>query len=112
MVLLKSTYYEKLRQYTSIEHHDGVLGTRVTGTQIMILVYVIAWVALKFGINTTIVVLEMGQISRSRVKLPISNTTRVVFVPNLHCYTHAIPSYTILADFVGVSMYAMYKLRY
>ena len=28
---------------------------------------------------------------QSLVKLPISNTTRVVFVPNFHCYTHAIP---------------------
>ena len=48
----------------------------------MLLVYVIAWVAVKFGINTTSVVLEMGK---------ISNTTRVVFIPNFHCYTHAIP---------------------
>ena len=28
---------------------------------------------------------------QSRVKLPISNTTRVVFIPNFHCCTHAIP---------------------
>ena len=37
---------------------------------------------------------------RSRVKLPISNTTLVVFIPNFHCYTHAIPYVnTILTDF-------------
>ena len=34
----------------------------------MVLVYVIAWVAVKFGINTTSVVLEMGQISRSEAE--------------------------------------------
>ena len=54
----------------------------------IVLVYVIAWVAVKFGINTTSVALEMEQISRGE---PISNTTRVVFIPNFHCYTHAIP---------------------
>ena len=54
-------------------------------------VYVIAWVAVKFWINTTSVVLEMGQISQGEAKLPIFNTTRVVFIPNFHCYTHAIP---------------------
>ena len=31
-------------------------------------VYVIAWVAVKFGINTTSVVLEMGQISRGEAE--------------------------------------------
>ena len=30
---------------------------------------------------------------QSRVKLPISNVTRVVFIPNIYCYTHADPCY-------------------
>ena len=57
------------------------------------LVLVIAWVAVKFGINITSVVLEMGInfTRRSRVKFTISNTTRVVFIPNFTA-THAIPS--------------------
>ena len=33
----------------------------------MVLVYVIAWVAVKFGISTTSVVLEMGQISQGMI---------------------------------------------
>ena len=33
-----------------------------------ILVYVITWVAVKFGINTTSVVLEMEQISRGEAE--------------------------------------------
>ena len=58
-----------------------------------IYVLVIAWVAVKFGINTTSVVLEMeiNFTRRSRVKFTISNTTRVVFIPNFTA-THAIPS--------------------
>ena len=56
-------------------------------------VLVIAWIAVKFGINITSVVLEMGInfTRRSRVKFTISNTTRVVFIPNFTA-THAIPS--------------------
>ena len=44
-------------------------------------------------INTTSAVLEMGTFAQGVgvAKLPISNTTRVVFIPNFHCYTHAIP---------------------
>ena len=59
----------------------------------MVLVLVIAWAAVKFGINTTSVVLEMeiNFTRRSRVKFAISNTTRVVFIPNFTA-THAIPS--------------------
>ena len=49
---------------------------------VLLLVLVITWVAVKFGINTT---------RRSRVKFTISNTTRVVFIPNFTA-THAIPS--------------------
>ena len=30
-------------------------------------------------------------IRRSRVKLPISKSTRVVFIPNFQCYNYAIP---------------------
>ena len=53
-------------------------------------VLVIAWVAVKFGINTTSVVLEM--VSFTLVKfIPISNTTRVIFIPNFTA-THAVPS--------------------
>ena len=57
----------------------------------MVLVLVIAWVAVKFGINTTTVVLEMGInfMRQSRVKFTISNTTRVVFIPN---FTATIPN--------------------
>ena len=59
----------------------------------IVFVLVIAWVAVKFGINTTSVVLEMGInfTRRSQVKFTISNTTRVVFIPNFIA-THAIPS--------------------
>ena len=59
----------------------------------VLFVLVIAWVAVKFGINITSVVLEMGInfTRRSRVKFTISNTTRVVFIPNFTA-THAIPS--------------------
>ena len=35
---------------------------------IKLLVYVIAWVAVKFGINTMSVVLEMGQISQGEAE--------------------------------------------
>ena len=35
---------------------------------IFVLVYVIAWVAVKFGINTTSVVLELGKISRGKAE--------------------------------------------
>ena len=34
----------------------------------LIIVYVISWVAVKFGINTTSVVLEMGKISRGEAE--------------------------------------------
>ena len=47
----------------------------------------LAWVAVKFGINTTSVVLEMGIVKF----IPISNTTLVVFIPNFTA-THAITS--------------------
>ena len=33
-----------------------------------LLIFVIAWVAVKFGINTTSVVLKMGQISRDEAE--------------------------------------------
>ena len=67
-----------------------------------IFVLVIAWVAVKFGINTTSVVLEMGInfTRRSRVKFTISNTTRVVFIPNFTA-THAIP---ILAAYAALAL--------
>ena len=72
-------------------------------------------IAVKFGINTTSVVLEMVNFTRlrpvkfipisnttlvvfipnftaiSRVKFTISNTTRVIFIPNFTA-THAITS--------------------
>ena len=51
-------------------------------------------IAVKFGINTMSVVLEMG-INFTRLRLmkfiPISNTTLVVFIPNFTA-THAITS--------------------
>ena len=60
--------------------------------KLSLLVLVIAWIAVKFGINTTSVVLEMGInfTRRSQVKFTISNT-RVVFIPNFTA-THVIPS--------------------
>ena len=50
-------------------------------------------IAVKFGINTTSVVLEMGInfMRQGRVKFTISNTTRVVIIPNFTA-THAITS--------------------
>ena len=52
-----------------------------------------AWVAVKFGINTTLVVLEMVNFTRLRLVkfIPISNTTLVIFIPNFTA-THAITS--------------------
>ena len=74
----------------------------VSAMQIPDLYNVIAWVAVKFGINTMSVVLEMGQIS-----LSISNTTRVVFIPNFHCYVY--PCYSMLIPYLltsdGTSIY-------
>ena len=56
-------------------------------------VLVIAWVAVKFGINIMSVVLEMVNFTRlCLVKfILISNTTLMVFIPNFTA-THAIPS--------------------
>ena len=53
--------------------------------------------AVKFGINTTSVVLEMVNfMRRSRVKfIPISNTILVVFIPNFTA-THVITSTNII----------------
>ena len=50
-------------------------------------------IAVKFGINTTSVVLEMVNFTRLRLVkfIPISNTTLVVFIPNFTA-THAITS--------------------
>ena len=48
---------------------------------------------MKFGINTTLVVLEMVNFTRLRLVkfIPISNTTLVIFIPNFTA-THAITS--------------------
>ena len=48
---------------------------------------------MKFGINTTLVVLEMVNFTRLRLMkfIPISNTTLVIFIPNFTA-THAITS--------------------
>ena len=63
--------------------------------QLILLVLVIAWVAVKFGINTTSVVLEIYHFQYNTrgiyLKFTISNTTLVVFIPNFTA-THAIPS--------------------
>ena len=50
-------------------------------------------ITVKFGINTTLVVLEMVNFTRLRLMkfIPISNTTLVVFIPNFTA-THAITS--------------------
>ena len=50
-------------------------------------------IAVKFGINTTLVVLEMVNFTRLRLVkfIHISNTTLVVFIPNFTA-THAITS--------------------
>ena len=55
-------------------------------------VYVIAWVAGKFRINTPSVVFEMEKVSRGLAEgnYPFSiQQVRVVFILNFHCYTHA-----------------------
>ena len=64
-------------------------------------VLVIAWVAVKFGINTMSVVLEMGInfTRQSRVKFTISNTTRVVFIPNFTAIPMLFPVNIILAAY-------------
>ena len=49
-------------------------------------------ITVKFGINTTLVVLEMGNLTQPaspREICPISNTTLVVFIPHFTA-THAI----------------------
>ena len=48
---------------------------------------------MKFGINTTSVVLEMVNFTRLRLVkfIPISNTTLMIFIPNFTA-THAIAS--------------------
>ena len=52
-------------------------------------------IAVKFGINTTSVVLEMEMVNFTRLRIvkfiPISNTTLAVFIPNFTA-THAITS--------------------
>ena len=57
------------------------------------LMHRIAWVAVKFGINTTLVVMEMVNFTRLRLVkfIPISNTTLMIFIPNFTA-THAITS--------------------
>ena len=50
------------------------------------LVPVIAWVAVKFGINTTIVVLEIYHFQYNKSGI----------YPKFHCYTHAIPNYDVI----------------
>jgi len=57
-----------------------------------VVVLVIAWVAVKFGINTTSVTLKIG-------KIFIFNATRVVFIPNFTAIPMLFPVNTILDDF-------------
>ena len=75
----------------------------MTSTEGILCVYVlvITWVAVKIGINTTSVALEMGPnfTRRSRVKFTISNTTRVVFIPNFTAIPMLFPVNTILAAY-------------
>ena len=71
-----------------------------------------AWVAVKVGINTMSVVLEMGQISQVKPSEIIHfqyNKSGIYpkFSLLYPCYSLLIP-YSL--TFVGVSMYAMYKL--
>ena len=86
---LIATYMMQIRFYLSWSNCYSSLISRMC----IKFVLVIAWAAVKFGINTTSVVLEMeiNFTRRSRVKFAISNTTRVVFIPNFTA-THAIPS--------------------
>ena len=79
---------------------------------LILLVLVIAWVAVKVGINTMSVVLEMGInfTRRSQVKFTISNTTRVVFIPNFTAIPMLFPVNTILAIrmlCIGITKYAI-----
>ena len=71
----------------------------------------IAWVAVKFGINTTSVVLEMGQISQGEAsEITHFQYNKSGIYPNFlllyPCYSMLIP-YSL--TFVGVSMYALLK---
>ena len=54
-------------------------------------------IAVKFGINTTLVVLEIVNFTQLRLVkfIPISNTTLMVFIPNFTA-THAITSTNII----------------
>ena len=81
---------------------------------LQVLVLVIAWVAVKFGINTMSVVLEMGihLTRRSRVEFTISNTTLVVFISNFTAIPMLFPVNTIYSLHIhmlciSVAMYAI-----
>ena len=58
-------------------------------------------IAVKFGINTTSVVLEMVNFTSLRLVkfIPISNTTLMVFIPNFTA-THAIISTKLFTQIV------------
>ena len=64
----------------------------------MVLVLVTAWVAVKFGINTTSVAFKMGKIHKAKPsEISIFNATRVVFIPNFTAIPMLFPVNTILA---------------
>ena len=70
-----------------------------------------AWVAGKFGINTTSVVLEMGQISFGEAKSNFQCNKSGIYPKFLllyPCYSKLIPH---SPTFIGVSMYAMYNIH-
>ena len=81
----------------------------------MLLVYVIAWVAVKFGINTTSVLYwkwdKFDEVKPSEITHFQYNKSGIYpkFSLLYPCYSMLIP---YLLTFDGVSMYAMYKLRY
>ena len=100
---------------TEVKSHLLVVLTPVFVIAICkLLVYVIACVAVKFGINTTSVVLEMWKISRGKPsEITHFQYNKSGIYPKFSllypCYSMLIP-YSL--TFVGVSMYAMYKLHY
>ena len=68
------------------------------------------WIAVKFGINTTRVVLEMANFTQLRLVkfISISNTTLVVFIPNFTA-THAITGTNPL-DLHLINSHALHKV--
>ena len=86
---------DKLRSNANAQHVYIAASMVLTGNSMGI--------AVKFGINTTLVVLEMVNLTRLRLVkfIPIFNTTLMVFIPNFTA-THAITSTNQTANNIHV----------